>query len=265
MNFVKKIEDNSVNAQFYDSKAHGKVIFVDDAIRIAKEYAKEIAKTQREMCITAYETWFNNGIDDDRSAEEALAKTKLATEKGYEIVLLPDIEQILAQTCRWEYDENDCYYKTDCGHSFQFSHDENEFAVFKYCPYCGKLIEESKQIDKLKEEYQQLTHGIMLSINTQFNDEPLWQWFEEKLKAEQEKSESFEQQMNGTLIAYKIDVAATRKQAFDDAIGICEKEFEKNREYGQSITTDIEESSFHGANVKIQTIKSQLQQERDKP
>lgn len=44
----------------------------------------------------------------------------------------------------------------------------------------------------------------------------VWQWIKKKLTAEQEKSASFEQQMNDVMNAYKIDVADARRKAFDE-------------------------------------------------
>jgi hypothetical protein len=62
--------------------------------------------------------------------------------------------------CAWEY-MNDAYggsyWETGCGESFVFLHDEGEsreFGQFKYCPYCGGLIVDSKDIKKVKQCYQ---------------------------------------------------------------------------------------------------------------
>ena len=56
----------------------------------------------------------------------------------------PEVIVQLAGTCNWlfENDENTMAYKTDCDNLFQFTNggvDENHF---KFCPYCGKLINE---------------------------------------------------------------------------------------------------------------------------
>jgi len=45
-------------------------------------------------------------------------------------------------TCKWTYDENYYYYGTECGNVFQFDCGGIEENEFKYCPYCGKYIEE---------------------------------------------------------------------------------------------------------------------------
>lgn len=41
-----------------------------------------------------------------------------------------------------------------------------------------------------KEEFEQLTHNIMLSINKQFDDSELWQFIDISLKEEREKARS---------------------------------------------------------------------------
>ena len=54
-------------------------------------------------------------------------------------------------TCKWTYDENYYYYETECGNVFQFDSEGIEENQFKYCPYCGKFIEEEKEIDGYKQ------------------------------------------------------------------------------------------------------------------
>ena len=48
------------------------------------------------------------------------------------------------QTCKWTFDDLDCYYETSCGQSFCFSDDRESLTQdgFKFCPYCGEEIEE---------------------------------------------------------------------------------------------------------------------------
>ena len=48
-----------------------------------------------------------------------------------------------AQKCVWKINKVFCddYYETSCGASFRFP-PKRRSNVFKYCPYCGKEIEE---------------------------------------------------------------------------------------------------------------------------
>jgi hypothetical protein len=50
----------------------------------------------------------------------------------------------LADTCDWlfENDEMTMAYKTDCDNLFQFTNDGVKENHFKFCPYCGKPINE---------------------------------------------------------------------------------------------------------------------------
>jgi len=38
--------------------------------------------------------------------------------------------------CKWEYQEDDGFYNTQCEYAFYFEDDKD----FKWCPYCGKKI-----------------------------------------------------------------------------------------------------------------------------
>lgn len=44
-------------------------------------------------------------------------------------------------TCVWKW-EYDGFYYLSCGNAFQFTEDGIRENSFKFCPYCGKLIEE---------------------------------------------------------------------------------------------------------------------------
>jgi hypothetical protein len=50
-------------------------------------------------------------------------------------------------TCKWTYNENYYYYGTECGEAHMFNEGNVEDNNYKYCPYCGRLIEEEKDID----------------------------------------------------------------------------------------------------------------------
>jgi len=54
-------------------------------------------------------------------------------------------QQLLEQSekCKWTFQESlDTYYETSCDNAFQFEVDGMKEKRFKYCPYCGKEIEE---------------------------------------------------------------------------------------------------------------------------
>ena len=44
-------------------------------------------------------------------------------------------------TCKWTWN-GDGFYQTSCGNSFFFESGNIKENNFKYCPYCGKEIEE---------------------------------------------------------------------------------------------------------------------------
>jgi DNA-directed RNA polymerase subunit RPC12/RpoP len=48
------------------------------------------------------------------------------------------------KTCKWVYEEYYDYWETECGESQQFIEDGIKENNYKYCPYCGKNIIETK-------------------------------------------------------------------------------------------------------------------------
>ena len=46
--------------------------------------------------------------------------------------------------CDWTYEGETCSFETSCGHAFKFIDDGIEENGFKFCPYCGKAINETK-------------------------------------------------------------------------------------------------------------------------
>ena len=43
--------------------------------------------------------------------------------------------------CVWTFSNDDnCYWATDCGHSFQFIDGSPKENHMKFCPYCGKKL-----------------------------------------------------------------------------------------------------------------------------
>lgn len=54
---------------------------------------------------------------------------------------------VIKKTCKWKLQDedeafdSDKYYETECGQSFYFTHGLKD-DEYKYCPYCGKKIEE---------------------------------------------------------------------------------------------------------------------------
>lgn len=71
----------------------------------------------------------------------------LLKDADYSALPLSTLEQIYAltkkETCKWTF--NDChgYYDTSCGEGFHFD-DDRLTKKIKFCPYCGKSIEEEK-------------------------------------------------------------------------------------------------------------------------
>ncbi len=65
-----------------------------------------------------------------------------------QVIKLSDIEEVLSKVCRWKrrHPPSAAGYLTECKDEWYFEDGAylNEFPNFKYCPYCGKLIEESK-------------------------------------------------------------------------------------------------------------------------
>lgn len=58
-----------------------------------------------------------------------------------------DIEQT-KETCKWDNQEDswgDRFYETSCKQSFSFFEGEEKYDDFKFCPYCGKEIDEVKE------------------------------------------------------------------------------------------------------------------------
>jgi len=51
--------------------------------------------------------------------------------------------------CKWTYDNRYHYYQTECGDVFQFCSEGLEENSFRYCPYCGGLIKEEKEMNEI--------------------------------------------------------------------------------------------------------------------
>ena len=52
------------------------------------------------------------------------------------------------EKCTWTYDgEYYDYYYTSCGNDFVFTEGTIKDHGFKYCPYCGKEIEENQETE----------------------------------------------------------------------------------------------------------------------
>ena len=47
---------------------------------------------------------------------------------------------MMADTCKWT--DNGEFHDTDCGNAFQMYEPLSECPEFKFCPYCGRIIEE---------------------------------------------------------------------------------------------------------------------------
>jgi hypothetical protein len=60
---------------------------------------------------------------------------------------LNDDKKDIKGTCKWNYelqDDGEYTYPTECGNEHYFSCGDIKTNEHKYCPYCGKEIEEIK-------------------------------------------------------------------------------------------------------------------------
>jgi len=46
------------------------------------------------------------------------------------------------KTCTWEEDDVYGMYETECGNAFEIIEGDIEENSFKFCPYCGRKIQE---------------------------------------------------------------------------------------------------------------------------
>lgn len=51
-----------------------------------------------------------------------------------------------AETCQWAIDDvgGESLYETQCGHAFEFNDEGCDENGFRWCPYCGKPIVETR-------------------------------------------------------------------------------------------------------------------------
>lgn len=81
-----------------------------------------------------------------KEAENALYKLFKETRiSDYKTKIKPQmdiINQFLDRTCEWKNNED--YYESKCGFTFQFSDDRDSLTDFdfKFCPKCGGKIED---------------------------------------------------------------------------------------------------------------------------
>lgn len=48
-------------------------------------------------------------------------------------------------TCKWIYDEDDDFWETECGGAFTLMAGTPKDNRMKFCPYCGKKIEQKEK------------------------------------------------------------------------------------------------------------------------
>jgi hypothetical protein len=77
----------------------------------------------------------SNGLNEHWTASEARKKREIVTRK--------DERMNPKQYCLW-IEDDDGVYQTSCLHSFEFMNGNPELNGIKFCPYCGKLIRQSK-------------------------------------------------------------------------------------------------------------------------
>lgn len=57
--------------------------------------------------------------------------------RGIRLVKRPD-------SCQWSHDSEHCKWDTSCGTAFEFEVDGPKENDFRFCPYCGSEIKESR-------------------------------------------------------------------------------------------------------------------------
>jgi len=56
---------------------------------------------------------------------------------------IQELEAEKEQKCKWTYDDNYDMWETECGDAFCLTNGTPKTNKMKYCPYCGKLIEQA--------------------------------------------------------------------------------------------------------------------------
>jgi hypothetical protein len=50
------------------------------------------------------------------------------------------VDSAKLEFCAWS--EDGCHYMTECKHAFEFTHIDGIETDFKFCPYCGRKIDQ---------------------------------------------------------------------------------------------------------------------------
>jgi len=97
--------------------------------------AKERGEKRRERRVEMKMKRHGVSAVEHRTAVEARKKREIAIRK--------DERMNPKQYCLW-IEDDDGVYQTSCLHSFEFMDGTPERNGMKFCPYCGKLIRQSK-------------------------------------------------------------------------------------------------------------------------
>jgi len=93
------------------------------------------------------EEFFKEKHTTDKNTE--FIPFKIQTLNIYEIYKLMEeyAEQYCEEkTCEWEYDEEFCFYNTECDEAYQLEIGTLEENKHNYCPFCGgRIILTNKQ------------------------------------------------------------------------------------------------------------------------
>jgi len=73
-------------------------------------------------------------------------KSKMLFDTKENIKMFESIcKEILNEMCKWEYDNQEEYWHTDCGNAYVFLNGYSPLEEdYVFCLYCGKQIEEIK-------------------------------------------------------------------------------------------------------------------------
>lgn len=66
----------------------------------------------------------------------------LITDRVSEVGVQSEVNLPSQEKCKWTYDEEDETYWTSCDQGFTITNGNTNDNHFKYCIYCGKLIDE---------------------------------------------------------------------------------------------------------------------------
>ena len=102
--------------------------------QIHKKTIDELVKSwERRVCI------IDNLI---KKTSDNGTLNRLQIKRGSINGLLLEVKLLTTETCTWAYDDIDGNHDTECGRSHYFPDGTIEENGYKFCPFCGKEMEE---------------------------------------------------------------------------------------------------------------------------